>query len=53
MLIGNDNVAKVYGYSDVILKINNDFKIILKNIKYSYDIHINNISIGRLDDERY
>lgn len=46
-------MANVVGIGDVYLEINNDTKLILKNVKHVPDIHLNLISISKLDDEGF
>ncbi|KAI9174719.1 hypothetical protein LWI28_021843 [Acer negundo] len=51
--MGNNGVAKAVGMRDVCLETNNGMMLLLKNVKHILDIHLNLISVGKLDDEGF
>ena len=51
--MGNSGVSKIVGIGDVCLEINIGNKLVLKDVRHVLDIHLNLISTGRLDDERF
>ena len=51
--MGNDGSAKAIGMGNVRLETSNGIVLILKNVKHIPDIHMNLISIGKLDDEGF
>ena len=51
--MGNNNMAKVIGFGDVILETDSGSRLVLKNVKHVPDIRVNIISTRKLDDEGY
>jgi len=51
--MGNNGLAKVVDIDDIYLEINNGMKLVLNNVKYIPDIHLNLISTSKLDDKGY
>ncbi|KAK8537987.1 hypothetical protein V6N12_044126 [Hibiscus sabdariffa] len=51
--MGNDRLVSVTGMGDVSLVSNNGTKLILKDVRHAPDIHLNLISVGKLDDEGF
>ncbi|KAJ0014147.1 hypothetical protein Pint_21127 [Pistacia integerrima] len=51
--MSNDGLAKVIGIGDVCLEMDNGSSLLLKDVKHIPDIHLNLISMGKLDDESY
>ncbi|KAJ0025287.1 hypothetical protein Pint_07446 [Pistacia integerrima] len=51
--MGNDGLAKVIGIGDVCLEMDDGSSLLLRDVKHILDIHLNLISIGRLDDKGY
>ncbi|KAJ0102904.1 hypothetical protein Patl1_04799 [Pistacia atlantica] len=51
--MGNDGLAKVIGIRDACLEMDNGSSLILRDVKDIFNICLNLISTGRLDDEGY
>ncbi|KAJ0085245.1 hypothetical protein Patl1_07552 [Pistacia atlantica] len=51
--MGNDGLAKVIGIGDMCLEMDDGSSLLLRDVKHILDIHLNLISIGRLDDKGY
>jgi len=51
--MGNNDTSKVIDVGIICLKINNDTKHILKNVRHTPDIRLHLISASVLDDDSY
>ena len=45
--------SKIVGIRDICLKTSVDYKLLLKDVRHILDIHLNLISIGKLDNDGY
>ena len=51
--MGNNGVSKIMGIEDIFLETSIGNKLVLKDVRHVSDIHLNLISIGRLDDKGF
>lgn len=51
--IGNSGASNIVGIGDIFLETSLWSKLILKDVRHVPDIHLNLISMGRLDDEGF
>ncbi|RVX08547.1 Retrovirus-related Pol polyprotein from transposon TNT 1-94 [Vitis vinifera] len=51
--MGNSGASKIVGIGDIFLETSIGNKLVLKDVRYVPNIHLNLISIGRLDDEGF
>lgn len=51
--MGNSCASKIAGIRDICLEINQGLKLVFKDVRYALNIHLNLISIERLDDELF
>ena len=49
----NNGVSKIVSIGDIFLKTSIGNKLVLKDVRHTLDIHLNLISIGRLDYEGF
>ena len=51
--MGNEGVSKIVGIKEICLETIIGCKLLLKDAKHVYDIRLNLISTGKLDDDGY
>lgn len=53
MKMGNDGSSLIIDIGDILLETNNGNCLILKKVKHIFDVRLNLLSTGKLDDEGY
>ena len=51
--LGNDGTSIIVGIGDIYLETNVGCKFVLKNVRHIHDLHLNLISVKKLDAEGY
>lgn len=50
MKMGNHVTRKIVGICEVTMIIENDNKLVLKEVRHALEMYLNIISVGKLDD---